>query len=774
MSDEFSFRRGPHRSWSADDTPDNGDTHWDLDSAAPLDQPEQTQGNSKSQHTTTGPAPQGAADFALPPWVGAGIDENEDAASNLNIDLKALALGCWHRRYLIGGITASISALFLIAAFTLIEHSWTATTILIKRDIADEFVIGDGKGLKPQGYTLQTLLDTLKLPSSLDEVMRRSDIDVQRTSFASAIDFKLSDKSDILQLSGTWSDPAKAALIVNNMADVFLQRSIDIQRKDAADSFAYYNSRLEESHAKVLELDAMALEFQNKYQLSDFDAETKARLGALAHLEAEYDAQKNQVDAIQSSIARLQADILSQPEMTIKSTIYRSPLKQRLTDYEWELREARSRYTPDNPKVQKLQQKIDVLKRMIGDSNDESVPEHAYAPNAHRQDLQLHMQELQDQFKLAEANTLGLQTTIKGMQDKLAFMNVVAKEYAGLNSSHEAAKRLERSLSARVEEARVQMLRTEPAFDILERATTVTQPNPSGRKLIVAGGTVVAAGMAFLVALLLQLLDPFVRSRKDGLRVCGVELCLELPAQESQLQPHPDAAEAGNVTASLFRQLANDLDSRFSAEELHSLAFVSGDAVNARSWVATSLGLALAAKEIATVLVDADSNSQPTTIVEHTTADGASAEGLADILLRGREVPEVLQQTASEHLQLLTTGHIDDPLRYQQAIGSRRMAQLIETMDLEPPRVIYDLPPLFGQETAMEAAAIIGSVIVVLHSGQSRRKQVAELVEKLAQRRVKVVAAVVVDVPDKYLEPCAVKSHSTPLPRYADQGSQQW
>ena len=59
---------------------------------------------------------------------------------------------------------------------------------------------------------------------------------------------------------------------------------------------------------------------------------------------------------------------------------------------------------------------------------------------------------------------------------------------------------------------------------------------------------------------------------------------------------------------------------------------------------------------------------------------------------------------------------------------------------------------LSGQETAIEAATAVGNVILVMQSGSSYRKEVANLVEKLKQRRVNVIAAVVTDVPVERLE----------------------
>lgn len=760
MSEEFSLQRGAKRTWSqADGEVSSSDSDWDL-------APEQTATGVDLDSDSGAPeeTSQAAMNPVQPPWLSENPgDDAEESDGALGAEIMMLARGCWRLRYVIAGITLSLSSLFVVASITGFEHSWTATTVLIKQDNSDQFAIGEGKAFKPQSYSLQTLLDTLKLPSSLDEVIRLSEIDVNRTSFAAVIDFNLGQNSDILRLSTTWKDPATAALIANNLAQVYLQKSVDIQRQYAEDSFTYYNERLELSHQKVVETDAAMLEFQQKHQLSDFDAETKARLGALANLEADYETQKNQVAALQYSIIRVQADIDQQPDMVIKSTIYRSPLKQRLTDYEWELREANSRYTADNPKVLKLQKKINVLDNMIGDNNDESVPENAYAPNAHREDLQLHLQELLHQVKIAEANTRGLENTINGMLEKLAFLNVVAKEYVRLKSSHDSAKDLETSLMVRVEEARLQMLRTEPAFAILEPATAPEQPNPSGRKLLVAGGSVLALAAGFATALLMQLLDPLVRSRHHGFKLTGVDLCMEWAEQEDDAKTPLEMAAPGTASASLFRQLINDLESSYSAEELQSLAFVSASPTPSRSQVAAMLGLTLAIKETPTLLVNADFTAANGDTLAPGVGAIATEPGLIDILEQRADLSAVVQATGHDNLHYLGTGPIADPQRSLLALGSKAMSQLIDTLTKAPEPVMYDLPSLSGQETALEAAAAVGSVILVMQSGVCHRKQVAQLVTKLKQRHVKVIAAIVAQVPHNYLEEPA-----------ADRGNKRW
>ena len=57
---------------------------------------------------------------------------------------------------------------------------------------------------------------------------------------------------------------------------------------------------------------------------------------------------------MREALADIAEAIKDEPEMVVTSTVYRNPLKTHLRDYEWQLQEARSRYTGQNPTVIKL------------------------------------------------------------------------------------------------------------------------------------------------------------------------------------------------------------------------------------------------------------------------------------------------------------------------------------------------------------------------------------------------------------------------------------
>ena len=451
--------------------------------------------------------------------------------------------------------------------------------------------------------------------------------------------------------------------------------------------------------------------------------------------------------------------------MVIKSTIYRSPLKQRLADYEWELQEARSRYTADNPKVAKLQKKVDVLTRMIADSNDESVPENTYSPNEHRQDLDMRLHELRDNLKVTENRAAALLKTIAATQEKLAFLSSKEKEFVRLKLRQEASESLEFSLTHRVDEARLQMLRAEPDFDVLERATPPEERQPSGRKLILAGGVVVGTGLGLLIALLLEFFDPRIRTRRDGTDLAGTEVCGEwarLPAS-ARLQVTPDHVASPVVMN--FRHFVNNLEAQHGKDQLHSIAVVSAERGAGRSLVAANLARTLAMKERSTLLVDADPGTDAGRRPQEICAVTGNDRGLLQVLDGSTTLKAALLKTDLDKLHCLGPGQPGEGLSVPLVLGGRRMAKFIDGLRRFHGRIVYDLPPLLGHETALEAAAAIGNVVLVVRSGWSRRAETRKLVDLLQKRHINILGTLVTDVPEHYLE------HAMPVSKQAVAGS---
>ena len=748
MTEEISIRASRARRGvesgdplTRDEPPDrDGETAWSLDEPAA--------GNEPERHRSEEPAP-----FPPFPDLG-GVDQEEQAGPPL--DVRRFLRGLWTRRWLIVGITGAFVLLSALLAFTLLDRKWEAAAVLVQRTHQDKFALGSSTPFNPQEYNLKTMLDTVKLSTNLDAVMRATGVSVLRRTLAAAIDVAPGKDSSMFQVKVTWEDPQTAAAIANQVASMLIDRSRSMRRKDAEDAYEYYSAQLDEARVTRRTLNADMQRFQADTKATDFDTEIKVLIEELSQLEAEYNTQVAEIDAIRSAQTRLEGLIAEQPEMVVISTIYRSPLKQRLTEYEWQLQEALSRYTAENPKVVKLQQRISVLEKMIEDSDEDGAPQNTYAPNTQRQEMQTRLQEMTDELKVKEAQSKALGQTIEGMRAKLDRLSSNKKEYALIRSRIEGAETLESNLISRVDEARVIMLRNEAGFDLVEAARPPQEPLSSGRKLAVAGGFVLGGGAALFIALLLEFFDPVVRSRRDAMDITGTELVWEFqrvpPGERDLVDPSTPSAPV----ATFFRRLVNDLSANLDDDQWHSLAVSSVEPHAGRSLVAANLAFALALKEHPVVLVDGDLRGDAGARPSQLLGLPEGGPGLWDALQGSSDLADLVTSTDTRGLYLLRRG--TPPALNEngadaglEALGSRRLASVLGGLRKSGRHLLLELPPLNAHETPMEAAGVVGNLLLVVRSGRTARTELRETVQTLKNRDVAIRAVVLTDVPDDLL-----------------------
>jgi tyrosine-protein kinase Etk/Wzc len=475
--------------------------------------------------------------------------------------------------------------------------------------------------------------------------------------------------------------------------------------------------------------------------------------------------------------------------MVVTSTVYRNPLKTRLTEYEWQLQEARSRYTEQNPKVIKLQTRVDVLTQMIDESNDEGAPENLYSANTKLVALQDRQRELRSDIRIRDAQIAALSQSVQQTRGKLAALTEAEKDFQLLQQRMSSVDNLEATLVGRVEEAKVVMLRNEAAFELFEAALPPTEPAPSPKRLIAAAGVVLGGASGLLVVLLLELMDPLVRNRRDASGVPGVSLAWELQKVPAGHYALVDAAAPGDPVAIFFRRLINDLDARLDPEEWMCLGVTSADPEVGRTLAATNLAQALAMKEYPVILVDADlrpaADTRPGDLFEIPPA----SPGLLQALCGEAPIAALLRPTETPGLSLVTAGfrrpdhageaqglqpgaagrETDGPPRGDDLaqLGSRRFRSVLDTLRQSGRHLVYDLPPIGTHETVLEAAAGLGSVILVARSGQTTRVQLRETVQLLGERGAKVCGILVTDVRPDALD-------GAPLFPYLDKRGQRW
>lgn len=760
---------GPHA--------DPGETAWDLCEPPPDLSPVLNPPQDRDEARDEAPMP-------FPGFPGMGGEE-EEPPKGPGLDLERLARGILKRIWLAIGIALPIAGLFLVAAVTMVKPKWQATAAVILHPRQDQFSLGGSKPFELQNYNLKTLLDTIKLPSSLHAVADALKIEATPRSLGPAIGLGLTKDSNVFQITALWKDPVVAAKIANQVAELLVSRSRDLRREEAEGAHANYSAQLASAREQLDTVTAEMRTFKESRQVSDLNAETQVLLGSLSLLEADLNTKTAEVKAFKEALVEVAKAVKGEPAMVVTSSVYRNPLKTRLSEYEWQLQEARSRYTEQNPKVIKLQTRVDVLKQMIADSKDEGAPENLYSANTKLTDLQLRQSTLQSDIRVREAQIGALTETIAQSRRKLAVLTDADKEFQLLKARMASAENLVAGLVGRVDEAAVMMRRNESAFDLFEPARPPIEPTKSAKKLIAMVGVILGGGLGLGLVLVLELLDPLLRTRRDALGIPGIELAWEfqqVPAGEPALvDPRWPAAPV----ADLFRRLINELDTRLEPTDWRCLGVTSADAGAGRTLVATNLAQSLALKEIPVILVDADlrrlAGAHPAALLGRP----ADQPGLRQALSGDAAVAALLSGTGTPDLALLAAGYsrADLAIEHQAGgapeaapppfahpgsgpdqpsapradpnlagLGSRQFRMIIDTLRQSGRNLVYDLPPIGAQETVLEAAVSLGSLLLVARSGQTTRKQLREAAELLDERGAKVRGILVTHVPPELLE----------------------
>ena len=683
-------------------------------------------------------------------------DEDSLGSAGFNFDLQRFIVGAWQRRYIGLATVVIITALTALLIGLSVSKSWQASTALIQRTHQDRLALTERNSFKSQDYNLATLLDTLKLPSSLEKVRQQAEINVSLATLAQLIDVSLGRDSKIINLKVTWSSPEKATELANLVAKTFIDRTRLLLGDDATGAYEYYAAQLEETRVKAQLASADVLAFRQKFSISNLDAETSVLLEEMSRLEGDLNSRIAEVGALKDASSRLMAALLEEPEQVITSTIYRSPLQTRLVDYEWELRDALSKYTDLNPKVIKLNERIASLKQMISDTNDEAIPENTYALNSKRREMELRLQLLADDIKLREAQSVALEQTMERMRTKVALLSDWEKDYLLLQSRLDGVLALEKELTRRVDETRLIIQRKDASFDVVEPAAIPTQAMPSGRKLMAVAGLVIALGSGLMLILLMEWRDPMVRSKRDVMDIVGVDTCAEIPAGLAQSGATRDFSQATGQLANLYRSLSNDMDVSVGAESHNPIAIISANSGAGRSTVAAKLAATRIIKGQKVLLVDADlrhqSGPSPGEMLNLTAVN----TGIYEHLLEGQVLAPQQHEDGDLHYIAASSGNSTDDLGLL-ALGATNLAKFLKPFQ-GGRYTIVDLPPLKDLEVTLEMAGQLNHALVVVRSGETRRDELKKTMAQLNKRGIDCIATIVLDVPDERLESAKIFS----------------
>jgi capsular exopolysaccharide synthesis family protein len=345
---------------------------------------------------------------------------------------------------------------------------------------------------------------------------------------------------------------------------------------------------------------------------------------------------------------------------------------------------------------------------------------------------------IRNEYQAAVAEETSLTRALEDQKGRALALNRRGIEYAALEREAQSVRQVYQSLLQRAKETAVAGDLRSSNIRVVDPARTPRRPATPRKMYNIALG--LAAGIVLAVALVFGLayIDDRARTPDDvrrHVRLPVVGLIPEIRRSRVQLAPllRPDAPPS---LLEAVRAMRTGLVSNTAGPGPRSFVVTSASAGEGKSFVASSLAIALARTRQRVLLIDADLRRPRL----HTLFEQPLEPGLSTILDGGAALGDVLRSTTVPGLAVMCAGRPTD--RAPELLSSARFDELFSLLQSHFDWVIVDSPPVLSVTDASVVARKATGLFLVVASGRTTGAAARVAVDELRRAGAHVVGAV--------------------------------
>ena len=268
---------------------------------------------------------------------------------------------------------------------------------------------------------------------------------------------------------------------------------------------------------------------------------------------------------------------------------------------------------------------------------------------------------------------------------------------------------------------------------ILDPAIVPQRPVKNTAPRLLLMGLIAGLGLGVVGAVVLDRIDPRVRYPEQVSRDLGLAILGAVPHLRRDQEPS-EVVEA-------LRGVCLNLVHAYGAAGPLLVTVTSPGPGDGKSFLAANLALTFADGGHRTLLIDGDIRRG----VLHRRFKTARQPGLTDYLRDEVTRDQIVQTSAYPFLSFVGCGTRSH--RAPELLGSPAMASLIATLRSDYDVILIDSPPLGAGVDPFILGTATGNVLVVLRTGYSHREMTGAKLEVLDRLPLRILGAVLNDVP---------------------------
>ena len=557
-------------------------------------------------------------------------------------------------------------------------------------------------------------------------------------------------QSEFIVLSMICGNKEEAALIVNEMLDLFLASQGSTKREEVAAKLIGFEDRRNRVEGELVAAERALDEVRARYGFSDLGERRFEHTVTkkLTDLELEQTDLAMTIRQLKANVETLKERAVGPITEQIENQIERDPtmvmLTQQLVTQESYLAARLTRFGENHRTVRQAQELI----------------------NEFRRRRQIRKQEIAEQTRQsnlqnAEDHVIGLQARLEElekMRQEVAArkrdLDLARIQYGQRLAIRDERKKMLNLIKEQIDKLRI--VREDPETPKVQRVgyapvpLRVTSPK---RKVYFPAGTMFGFLLGVGITFLIELLNDLVRTPRDVGRYLHIPLLGVIPdaAEDEQIQDvdlcHVVRQAPYSLISESYRRFRTNLKLSGSGQSAKALLISSGMAGDGKTAVAVNLATTFVAENKKVLLIDTNFwRPGLHKIFPKTQGEGIEQSdfGLSNLLMGQAGYQEIIRPSGIEGFDVIDSGPL--PSNPAELLGSTQMEELIKKQRENYDYVVVDGPPILLVSEAKVLARFVDGTVLVFNAGATRRGVAMRTIRELREVNATIVGCVLLAV----------------------------
>jgi succinoglycan biosynthesis transport protein ExoP len=531
--------------------------------------------------------------------------------------------------------------------------------------------------------------------------------------------------SRLVNLRFTAYDPQVASQAANNLAQLYIEQSLEFRFTTSTEATGWLGDRIKEQQLK-LEFAEKALQaYREKEGLVNLEERQNLidqKLSTLSTAVLEARTQRISKEAQLSQMRNANGQLESFP-LVMGSGVVQN-LKVQLADLQREQAKLSETYGEKHPDMVRVQRELRAVEEKL----------RAETRNVQR--------SLEAEYRTAASQEASLNANLESAKQEAQDVNRKAIEFGVLKREVETHQQLYKELLTRNKQSGLESELKTTNIRIVEKAEPPRSPMSPRKNRNYQLALLIGLAMGIGLTVFFEHMDNTLKTPEDvkehlGLPFLGMVPDVGVKTNGNSPRPSPLILKnPQSAVAEAYRVLRTNLIFSSAETKGRALVVTSANPGEGKTTTVANLASSLALNGAKVLAVDADLR-RPTM---HQHFGIPKTPGLSDLIVGKCQASEAIHTTRFKGLQVLPCGYV--PPNPAELLGSAAMKQVVDALRSHYDWVLIDTPPILAMADTPVLCPLVEGVILVIGAEVSGRPAIQRAVDQVLGVGGKVIGVV--------------------------------